>query len=465
VTARRAPAPGPGVVWFRRDLRLGDNPALEAAVGAHRQVVALFVWDPRLTGPAGHPRLAFLRGCVEALGRSLGGSLVVRRGDPARVVPEVAAGTGARAVYCAEDFGPYGRARDERVARALRRHGARLARVGSPYAVAPGRLRTGQGQPYRVFAPYWRAWLAHGWPSPTGRPALGRALLGLPSDPPPPRWATPAQLPDPGEEAAWRALRAFVASGVDGYADQRDHLGVDATSRLSAYLRFGCLHPRQLLAHLDLSLPGHRSFARQLCWREFYADVLFHRPDSARHPYQDGWLAELADQGPLDDGRFRSWVEGRTGYPVVDAGMRQLQAEAWMHNRARMITASFLVKDLGICWQAGARWFMRCLVDGDLASNQHGWQWVAGTGPSPLAYPRLLNPTVQASRFDPDGAYVRRWVPELAGLGPGQLRRPWPGGRLLSAAYPDPIVDHDQRRRELLSRYRAARSSSGPRES
>jgi deoxyribodipyrimidine photo-lyase len=291
----------------------------------------------------------------------------------------------------------------------------------------------------------------------------GRVVVGLPSQALPDRPAPDARLPAAGERAAWRRAVAFLDSAARGYDDRRDRPDVEGTSRLSAALHFGCIHPRQLLDRLDPSDPGHRTFESELCWREFYADVLFHRPESARLAYRSEWRTFRADTGAEADRRFEAWTEGRTGYPVVDAGMRQLAGEAWMHNRVRMIVASFLVKDLHLDWTRGARWFMSRLVDGDLASNQHGWQWVAGTGTDAAPYFRVFNPVAQGLRFDPEGDYVRRWVPELAHLPGAEIHEPWRHGSSLFAAgdYPAPIVDHAAEREEALARYQVHRAARG----
>ena len=277
---------------------------------------------------------------------------------------------------------------------------------------------------------------------------------GIPS----PGDPTAASLPTPSAAAAEAALDAFVDGPVDRYGATRDLPGVDGTSRLSAYLRFGLLHPRQVLARLDLRRAGHRRFQTEVVWREFYADVLHHRPDSAWASWNTAMADIRLDTGAGADERFAAWCAGRTGYPIVDAGMRQLVAEGWMHNRVRMLTASFLVKDLHLDWTRGARFFMEHLVDGDLASNSHGWQWVAGTGTDAAPYFRIFNPTLQSRRFDPDGTYIRRWVPELAALPDGQVHAP----NEPPEGYVPPIVDHATERAEALARYRrppATRSS------
>lgn len=448
-------------MWFRRDLRLSDLPALSQALADFELVVPLFVWDPALVRPAGTPRLAFLAGCLAALERSLKGQLVTRSGDPRQVVPSVAAECGAEAVFVTGDFGPYGRRRDREVESALRERDVQLRVVGSPYAVEPGRLLTGQGTPFQVFTPYSRAWRSHGWAAPGRRPNLEKVTAaGLPSDPGPDIHRTEARLPDPGEDAAHRRLDRFLRSGVDHYRDRRDRPDLDGTSRLSAYLRFGCIHPRQVLARLDPGDSSHRTLESELCWREFYADVLFHRPDAARRSYRAEWRGFEVDEGADADERFTAWTEGATGYPIVDAGMRQLLAEGYVHNRVRMIVASFLIKDLHLDWTRGARWFMKHLVDGDLASNQLSWQWVAGSGTDAAPFFRIFNPVSQGRKFDPDGYYVRTWVPELSEVGADVIHEPWKSQASLFAknSYPAPLVDHAAEREVALARYNSLRS-------
>ncbi len=437
------------MIWYRRDLRTADHPALLAAVdaasGTGAAVAPLFVVDGALTASSGSNRRCFLAGSLTDLDGQVEGSLALRAGRPEEVVPAFAAEVGARLVFATGDTAPYGRRRDARVAAALAASGAELALVGSPYAVSPGRVRAGGGHPYRVFTPFRRGWEAHGWSAPSTAPTGVRwraaasevtvEALGTTAESP--------SLPVPGRGAAEDALEAFLAGPVGRYGDERDRPDHEGTSRLSPYLRFGTLHPRQILARLPDG-PGSGAFRSELAWREFYADVLWHRPESAWEPFQAVGSHLRWDTGVLADERFGAWVAGRTGFPLVDAGMRQLRDEGWMHNRVRMLTASFLVKDLHLDWRRGARHFLDLLVDGDLASNNHGWQWVAGTGTDAAPFHRVFNPTLQAERFDPDGVYVRTYVPEVDGSG-----------------YPAPMVDHATERVEALRRWEEARLSLG----
>ena len=446
------------VMWFRRDLRLADNPALLSAVDAGRadpaadgQVVPLFVLDPALSQPAGVARRAYLAASLADLGRRVGG-LQLRRGDPVQEVVAVARAAHATTVHITEDFGPGGRRRDLEVGSALAGHGIELVLTGSPYAVPPGRVLTKTGGPYQVFTPYSRAWRDHGWQAPVLRPrtvSWARPLENVQLDEVP--LPDGLRLPAAGEPAARRRWHDFLEQRLDDYAATRDRADLDGTSRMSVHLKWGEIHPRTMLADLAARSGGASAtrYVTELAWREFYADVLWQRPDSAREYLKP----EFADMEYDEPGsRFTAWQDGRTGYPIVDAGMRQLRAEGWMHNRVRMVAASFLVKDLHIEWRHGARHFMRWLVDGDLASNQHGWQWTAGCGTDASPYYRVFNPILQGKRFDPQGDYVRRYVPELRQVGSGSIHEPWtlPGGP--PDGYPAPIVDHDQERREALSR-------------
>lgn len=436
------------VMWFRRDLRLADNLALRAACASGEEVVGLFVLDDRLWGPAGAARRAQLVAGLRALDESMGGRLVVRRGDPAEVVPAVAEEVEATGVHVSADFGPYGRERDDAVADALGT--IPLDRDDTPYVVEPGTLRTKAGGPFKVFTPFYRAWSQEALPPPRPEPDAVRWVAGLEGDAVPQAPAVSAELPPAGEAAAHRRMERFLDEHLDGYAQGRDRPD-RPTTRLSPDLKWGFLHPRQLLDRLGPAADDEK-LRSEVAWREFYASVLFEWPASARHSLQPKMAKMRLNEGEQTDARFEAWADGRTGYPLVDAGMRQLRAQAWMHNRVRMVAASFLVKDLHVDWTRGARFFMQHLVDGDLASNSHGWQWVAGTGTDAAPYFRVFNPVTQAKRFDPDGDYVRRWVPELAHLPTRCLHEPWTCDGGPPAAYPTPIVEHAAERDEALAR-------------
>ena len=440
------------VMWFRRDLRLADNEALCAAA-AEGNVVPLFVFDPALAAKSGAPRLAFMLRALRSLDASTGGALVVRHGNPADILPAFCEEVGAKAVFAARDFGPYGTERDRAVAASLERVGATLRSVGSNYAVPPGSVFKGDGTPYAVFTPFSKVWTSIGWPKPFPVPNVtwhGHPQVpcdGIPEEP-----ACTASLPEASEAAAMARFAEFAATALDRYYDIRNNPDVDGTSRLSPYLRFGLVHPRTLLADLDdTKSQGH--FRSELCWREFYADVLHHQPATAWRNLQPKMDAMKMDSGAQATARFEAWCRGETGYPIVDAGMRQLLATGWMHNRVRMIVASFLVKDLHLPWQWGAKFFMKHLVDGDLASNNHGWQWTAGTGTDAAPYFRIFNPVSQGAKFDPEGTYVREWIPELADVDNKFVHAPWEAG--LMNPYIAPIVDHAVEREESLLRYKA----------
>ncbi|WP_181782851.1 cryptochrome/photolyase family protein [Pseudonocardia pini] len=450
------------VVWFRRDLRVADQPTFLAAAESDA-ALALFVLDPALTGPSGGARLNFLYGCLRELSGSLGDRLLVVEGDPVDVVPRIAEEVSAATVHVAADFGPYGAKRDEGVEKALADAGRELNRVGSPYAVAPGRVRKNDGDPFKVFTPFRRAWADHGWRGPADTSANTVRWMDPPkkgSVPIPDDVSVDAEFVEPGEKAALAAWAEFLDAAVDDYGDARNRPDKPGTSRMSAYLKYGCVHPRTLLADLARKRSeSANTYRTEIAWREFYADILFQRPDSARKNYDRAFDALPVASDKEAYAKFDAWKEGRTGFPIVDAGMRQLRAEAWMHNRLRMIVASFLVKDLHLPWWWGARHFMQLLVDGDLASNQHGWQWTAGSGTDASPYFRVFNPVTQGEKFDPNGDYVRRFVPELRGIEGKAVHQPWKLPDGIPDGYPEPMVDHKAEREEALARYERVKAA------
>ncbi len=428
----------PAIMWFRRDLRLHDNPALldacaAAGAGDGGGVLPLFVWDDALWGPAGPARRAWMSASLRTLDESLGGRLVVRRGTPEEVLAAVVREVEARSVHSAGDFGPYGRQRDERVAVALDDLDVPLEQSGSPYAVEPGSVLNGSGEGYQVFTPFSRTWAQHGWEEPYRRPGSRQTWLELESedfpDAPMPEGLDPQSV---GEDAA-RARWSRFLDRLDGYDEDRDRPDRDGTSRMSPHLRWGEIHPRTLLAGLVGRRDKHaQSYRSELAWREFYADVMWREPRVVRESWRTQFERMRWDE-PGD--QLDAWKEGRTGFPMVDAGMREMLATGTMHNRVRMLVASFLVKDLHLDWKVGAKFFYDHLVDGDLSSNHLNWQWTAGCGTDASPFFRVFNPDTQAEKFDPDGSYRRRWVPELG-----------------TDDYPDPIVDHKAERVEALDR-------------
>jgi deoxyribodipyrimidine photo-lyase len=450
------------VLWLRRDLRRHDLPALGAAHDAagDGEVHVLFVIDPVLWDRCGKVRRGWLAASVRAAAESYDGRLTVRVGDPLTKVAAFASDVGAGSVHVSAETTPYGAERDGRVRRRLAERGIDWVATGSPYAVGPGLVRTQQGGPYRVFTPFARAWREHGWAGPATAPRGVELGPDLSDDRGAARLDTaldecPVELPAAGEAAALRRWRSFRDQHLGDYPDARDRPDVRGTSQLSPYLKVGAIHPRTLLA----DLAGDRShaakvFTDELAWREFYADVLHDDPGSAWRDLRPELGSMTYDEQPE---LLRAWQEGRTGFPIVDAGMRQLAATGWMHNRVRMITASFLCKDLHLWWPEGARHFLDLLVDGDLASNNHGWQWVAGTGTDASPYFRVFNPVTQGRKFDPDGDYVRRWVPELAHLPGRAAHEPWSAEDGYDHGYPERVVDHGEEREEALRRYQEAR--------
>ena len=457
------------LVWFRRDLRVSDHPALDAAARAAEQVVGLFVLDDALLAGRYRStnRTAFMLACVAELREALrarGGELLVRRGEAVTVVPEVAAAVGAAEVLWTSDVGPYARRRDRAVTAALRERGIRPRPQPGTYVADPSRPRTAGGAPHTVFSPFLRQWERQERRPVVPAPAsIGRAPAGLDAGALP-RMVDPLPEPVavPGEVAARAALERVLAATAGAYAERRD-LVAGGSSELSPHLRWGTISAREVEERL-LALgagAGPAALRRQLAWRDFNAHVLLMHPDCLR----DGLHPRARRLEPdTDPRRLAAWQEGRTGYPLVDAGMRQLQRQGWMHNRARMVTGSFLTQDLHLDWQAGEEHFARLLYDGEPAQNSLNWKWVASVGADPAPYARVFNPVTQAQKFDPDGAYVRRWVPELARLPTELLWEPWTlssaaqdaYGCVVGRDYPLALVDHAAERKVAIARFAAA---------
>jgi deoxyribodipyrimidine photo-lyase len=466
------------IVWFRRDLRVADHPALVAALAGHERVVPLYVLDDALLQGryAGTPRVAFMLGCLRALDGALrerGSGLVVRHGRPEDEVLALAREVGARTVAWTSDVAPYARRRDRRVTAALHEAGVAAEPHGGGYLVDPSTPRTQAGRPYTVFSPFHRALAG------LERRVVHRAPAELPPLPPSLRTGrlpalaalgvqgadVPEPVAEPGEPAARAALERWLATGIDHYADRRDLLSPTGTSMLSPYLRWGCLSARECEQRAQRrGGRGAAAWTRQLAWRDFYAHQLLLHPGNARQEFQERYRAGRLAWAD-DPEALAAWKAGQTGYPLVDAGMRQLARTGWMHNRVRMVVGSFLTKDLHVDWREGERHFARLLLDGEPAQNNGNWQWIASTGADPApSFRRLLNPITQQRKFDPDGTYVRRWVPELAGVSPQRLPEPWTmsedeqraAGCVVGADYPAPIVDHAHERRVAMGRYAAA---------
>jgi deoxyribodipyrimidine photo-lyase len=450
-------------VWFRRDLRLTNNPAWSAAVAAHADVVALYVLDPRARSWAGTLRARQHAAELHALDRALaevGGRLLVRSGVPAEVVPTVARRWPDAQLYWNDDVSPYAQARDAAVVAGL----DRPPRTWWGHIVLPpGSVLTNEGSVPLVFGAFHRRWSSTPWdPWPSDDPAVPSAAQvgddpgdGLPAatdDPPRPA----------GEGAADEALRRFIER-AEGYPDGRDDLAHPVTSELSVALHFGTISAREVAIRVGTDTPARAAFVRQLAWRDWYAHLLHARPElvgrSLRPEYDD--VAWVDDQRELD-----AWKAGTTGYPLVDAAMRELAATGTIHNRARMVAASFLVKDLLIDWRVGERHFRRHLLDSDVAQNVGNWQWVAGTGPDAAPYFRVFNPVTQSRKHDPEGAYLRKWLPELAGLDDRAIHAPWEAPPLelaaagveLGTTYPEPVVDHGAARERTIAAYQEVRA-------
>ena len=442
------------LVWFRRDLRLDDNPAWSAATADDDAVEALFVLDQRLLTAAGSLRRNLLFTHLQALDarlQHLGGGLTVETGNPKTIVPGIAAEHDA--AYWNRSYTPFSRRRDDAIERAI---GLPVETFDGDVVHPPEGVMTGGGTPYRVFTPYHRTWSQMPIPGPSQAghaTVLGRRNREIPNAEAPPMVG--------GDVAAHERLEQFLEI-VDRYEDDRNRPDLDRTSHLSADLKFGTISARAVAERVGRSTPARSAFVRQLAWRDFYAQLLFHAPQTVTHAFRED-LESI--KWAEDDAGVLAWQEGRTGYPIVDAGMRQLNQEGWMHGRVRMIAASFLVKDLGVDWRIGERHFRRLLIDADPSQNVGNWQWVAGTGADAAPYFRIMNPVAQSRQFDPDGAYIRRHVLELAALQGAEIHAPWErpletaaAGVTLGRDYPYPLADHAEAREITLRRFGAAKA-------
>jgi deoxyribodipyrimidine photo-lyase len=479
-------SPPPCIVWFRDDLRLSDHPALHAAANTGAPVICVYVFDEANSAwrPLGGAARWWLAQSLRALRESLrrrGTSLLLRKGRAAEIIAGLARENGASAVFWNEIAQAPQQAAAEAVAEALQEIGVASQGFAGDLLVDPVRIRNKEGRGLRVFTPFWRRVQALGDPpKPFPAPKTLRPGPNLPSEsidswqlePTRPDWAGGLRETwRPGEQSAQAQLRAFLATGVTGYSVRRDRPDREGTSRLSPHLRFGEISPRQVwytarfAAAERPALAGDiDKFLSELGWREFCRHLLFDVPDLATRNLQGSF-----DAFPWrhDDEALRAWQRGQTGYPLVDAGMRELWHTGVMHNRVRMVVASFLVKHLLIDWRAGEQWFWDTLVDADPGSNPANWQWVAGCGADAAPYFRVFNPILQSQKFDPDGAYVRRWVPELAGLPKAAVHQPWSAtpleladaGVKLGESYPQPIIDHRLGRERALAAYAKVRAS------
>lgn len=467
------------LVWLRHDLRTEDNPALHAAVLRGEPVVPVFIWAPEEDAPwePGGATRWWLHHALAALQErltALGSPLVLRRGPSLDALRALARDTGANAVYWNRRYEPTAIARDAAIKRALRGNDIKSESFNGSLLVDPVTFKNKAGEPFKVFTPFWKA-AARDVPVPDLLPAP--AALKPPARPPKPLpLADLALLPSidwadglratwqPGEAGAASALTAFLDGPVPDYPEARDRPAETGTSRLSPYLHFGEISPRQAVhalsaAALDgTSAAGAEAVIRQIYWREFSYYLLYHFPHTPEAPLREAFNAFPWQSDPA---ALRAWQRGQTGYPLVDAGMRELWHTGWMHNRVRMVVASFLVKHLLLPWQEGARWFWDTLVDADLANNTMGWQWTAGCGADAAPYFRIFNPVSQGEKFDPHAAYIRHWVPELAALPDALVHRPWEASEIeLSAAgihlgetYPHPLVEHTAARDRALAAY------------
>lgn len=478
----------PVIFWFRRNLRIADNPGLYAATKTGRPVIPLYILDKNAGSPPGgasHWWLSLSLAQLDAELKQYGSCLVLRKGEFGKEVKRLAEETGASAVHFTRGYEPDIVSLEDRLKYELVDAGTACTRFGGQLLIEPEDVASTSGEPYRVFTPFYKACLGkepirevvatpREFRAPGQWPDSDR-LRDWKLEPSTPDWASEMrQFWTPGEEGAKRRLKAFFDVGLEDYADKRDRPDLDGTSCLSPHLAFGEISPRQIwhaIRHAaernsDLG-SGAKSFIRELYWREFSAHLLFHWPSLPEKPFRAEFVY-LPWQS--DKEKLRAWQKGRTGYPIVDAGMRQLWALGWMHNRVRMIAASLLTKHLLIHWRKGAAWFQDTLVDADLANNSASWQWIAGAGADAAPYFRIFNPILQGRKFDPEGNYVRQWVPELSSLSKEHIHAPWnapdslleKAGITLGKDYPYPVIEHKKGREQALKAYEAMKAAANP---
>jgi deoxyribodipyrimidine photo-lyase len=467
------------LLWFRQDLRLRDNPALAAAV-ARGPVIPVFVLDDTdKRWRPGAASLWWLHHSLAALRKELG-ALSLYRGDPKTILPKLVAEAHADAVYWNRCYEPHAVARDTAIKDRLKQDGVEVQSFNASLLIEPWDIKTGGGEPYKVFTPYWRAAQARGFAAPVAKPKTINALQLASREtlddwnllPTKPDWAAGfAKHWTPGEQGALDRFERFIAEDLAAYSDMRDRPDKPATSRLSPHLHFGEISPRQIQARLaadqddKAKSAGIAKFMSEIGWREFAHHLLYHFPTLPDANWRSAFDAYPWRDSARD---LKAWQRGMTGYPLVDAGMRELWATGFMHNRVRMIAASFLIKHLRLDWRLGEKWFWDTLLDADLANNAAGWQWVAGSGADASPYFRIFNPVAQGEKFDPNGDYVRRWCPELSKLPDKFIHAPFKAdaatlkaaGVVLGKDYPKPIVDHDEARKAALEGYQKVRKNS-----
>ena len=476
------------ILWFRHDLRLSDNPALDAALSLGRPVIPVFIFDDSQAGEwsLGSASRWWLHGSLSALAakiKSRGNQLIFKAGSTETIISELLSGTDATSVYWNRRYEPWAIKQDKVIKTALKAKGLDVRSFNAGLLREPWAISTQKGEPYKVFTPFWKALRALGEQDQSlPAPALIPAPSNFPQSDELGSWGLLPEAPDwaeglrdtwtPGEQAAYSRLEDFTESAVFDYQTMRNLPGVSGTSRLSPHLHFGEVGPRQIWNAVAINAGvnngkqisrGVETYLTEIAWREFSYHQLFHFPQLPSLPFRTEFSFF---QWENDCKALSAWKRGMTGYPIVDAGMRQLWKTGWMHNRVRMIVASFLIKDLLIDWRIGERWFWDTLVDADLASNSASWQWVAGCGADAAPYFRIFNPTLQGTKFDPDGSYIRKWVPELSRIPDRLIHVPWKAKPIeladasvkLGRDYPLPIVDHLTARNRALERYRRIKS-------